>query len=384
MSEAMTLQLAGDFDANIGVEFEEFVSADKQFELQREAQDLTLKIKTVKQVLEQRGDDPEDATWGDLPIGTLADTPYTGEEREFPMFGGESLSDLDEPDDEPDDDEGEPMPEPPRKRASRDLAETMWTKPLSIARVLEREKRFTPPFSRALRRVFKKQHDDVKAKLALYPRGHRALPSAEILFDPADWGDLFDLETQAIRERAYLLAAAESLQLLGIFEEFSFSDAVAQELRLQGAQMVKLLNTTTEKRIRKALREALESNQEEGESLKQLTKAIDEIFKGRRRNTATIARTEMHRASQAGQIEAFVQAEVPFKTWLDARDSNVRETHFQEGILPVPLKADFILPSGWRAQYPSDSRLPPEESINCRCDAAPVFGIGDEQPVGDA
>jgi uncharacterized protein with gpF-like domain len=141
--------------------------------------------------------------------------------------------------------------------------------------------------------------------------------------------------------------------------------------------MVKLVNQTTSRRIRKALVQALESTTEEGETLKSLTNNIDEIFKGRRRNSATIARTEMHRATQSGQLESFVQADVPFKTWLDARDSNVRETHFQELILPARRNEDFILPSGARAQFPSDSRLPPEEAINCRCDAAPVFGTED-------
>ncbi|HET6414834.1 MAG TPA: hypothetical protein VFG22_00965 [Polyangiales bacterium] len=73
---------------------------------------------------------------------------------------------------------------------------------------------------------------------------------------------------------------------------------------------------------------------------------------------------------------------MPFKTWLDARDSNVRETHFQEGILPVPREGLFTLPSGHRCNYPGDSMLPAGESINCRCDAAPVYGIGDEVAGG--
>jgi hypothetical protein len=380
IADTLTLQLAGDFDPNIWVEFDEFVSGDKDYELRREAQDLDKKIKTVQQVLIDRGDDPGSAPWGELPVGTLADTPYTGEEREFPSFGSESTTDIEDP---PDDTEEEPELAPgeedesQRKRASRDLAAEMWTKPLSMARVMNREKKFTPPFGRALRRVFKKQNAAVKTALNEYRS--RALPAdSAALFDPAGWDELFDLETQAIREEAYLFSARESLALLGIVEDFSFTDTVAQTLRLQGAEMVKLVNRTTIKRIQKALQAA----QVEGDSLDDLTKAIDEIFKGRRRNSATIARTEMHRATQAGQLESFVQAEVPFKTWLDARDASVRETHFQEGILPARMGDDFILPSGYRCQYPSDSRLPAAESVNCRCDAAPVFGVGDEVPGG--
>jgi hypothetical protein len=361
-------------------ETNQFISADKVHALAKEDQDVKNKIKSPQQILAARGEDPEAASWGEFPPGGLADTPYTGEERSFGLGGSESVSDLDEPDDddesavETDDDE-------PRALRTRAAAAEHWTKPLSMARVLEREKKFVPPFARALRNIFKKQRKDVLAKLAEFAERSRAVPAdAGALFDPRGWDELFAAETDALREAAFLSSAQESLVLLGLEEEFIFSDAVAQSLRLQGAQMVKLVNQTTSKRIRKALAEALELAASEGETLAHLKKSIDEIFKQRRRNSATIARTEMHRATQSGQLGGFVQAAVPFKTWLDARDANVRETHFQESILPVRLNEDFILPSGHRCQYPSDSRLPPEESINCRCDAAPVFGTGDEVP----
>lgn len=383
MADAMTLQLAPDFDPNIWVEFEEFVSADKVHVLAREKQDIEKKIKSPQQILADRGGDPEAAPWGELPPGTISDSPYTGEERDFGFGGGESVSDLDDPEDDADDDSAlDPDTEPPRTRRIREHAAANWTKPLSMARVLKREKKFTPPFGRALRRVFSAQKKDVLAKLAEFVARSRTIPAEPaVLFDPAGWDEMFNLETMGVREQAYLFAAQESLALLGIEAEFIFTDAVTQAIRLQGAQMVKLVNQTTSRRIRKALVKALESTAEEGESLKQLTKGIDEIFKGRRRNSATIARTEMHRATQSGQLEAFVQADVPFKTWLDARDSNVRETHFQELILPVPREGNFILPSGASGPYPG-AMGDPAEDINCRCDAGPVFGTGDEVPVG--
>jgi len=366
ISGALTLQLASDFDPNIRVEFDKFVSADKVHILAQEKQDIETKVRSPQQILADRGGDPEAAPWGEFPPGSLADVPYTGEEREFGFGGGESVSDIDEPDDE----------DEPRNLRVRAMAADNWTKPISMARVLAREKKFVPPFGRALRRVFSKQRKDVLARLTEYTARKRAIPAdSAALFDPGGWGELFEAETGALREAAFLSAARESLVLLGLDTEFIFTDSVGQAIRLQGAQMVKLVNQTTAKRIRKELVAALESTLEEGETLSHLKKGIDEVFKGRRRNSATIARTEMHRATQAGQHESFVQAEVPFKTWIDARDSNVRETHYQEGILPVPRDGDFILPSGAVCQYPGDSRLPASESINCRCDSAPVFGL---------
>jgi len=97
IADALTLQLAPDFGESIVVQFEPFVLGDKDFELRREEQDLRCKIRVVNEVREERGDDA--VPWGDLPVGTLADTPYTGEEPE-PY----ELPEDDEPDD------GEPTP----------------------------------------------------------------------------------------------------------------------------------------------------------------------------------------------------------------------------------------------------------------------------------
>jgi hypothetical protein len=369
ISEALTNQLAKEFDPSLWVEFDEFVSVDKVHALAKEKQDIETKVKSPQQILVDRGKDPEAAPWGEFPPGSLSDVPYTGEERDFGMGGSESVSDLDEPDDEP---------EEPRAIGIRADAVDNWTKPLAMARVMAREKKFVPSFGRALRRVFSKQRKDVLAKLAEFAARSRAVPvDSSALFDPRGWDELFAAETDPLREAAYLSSAQESLALLGLDAEFIYTDAVGQALRLENAQMVKLVNQTTAKRIRKALTESLEANVTEGETLAALTKSINGIFKGRRRNAATIARTEMHKATQSGQMESFVQADVPFKTWLDARDSDVRETHFQEGILPVPRDGNFILPSGASGPYPG-SMGDPAEDINCRCDAAPVFNIEDK------
>lgn len=66
MQETLSLQLAPDFDPSIFVEFEPFVSDDKEFELKREAQDIQYGVRTVNKVLEDRGDDP--VPWGNQPL----------------------------------------------------------------------------------------------------------------------------------------------------------------------------------------------------------------------------------------------------------------------------------------------------------------------------
>ena len=71
-------------------------------------------------------------------------------------------------------------------------------------------------------------------------------------------------------------------------------------------------------------------------------------------------------ASQAKREEA-AEAGVTFrKTWVTARDVRVRLSHVALDGVTVDADADFEV-GGFPAAYPKDPRLPPEESIACRC-----------------
>ncbi|GAF95902.1 unnamed protein product, partial [marine sediment metagenome] len=75
IADAITNQLAPDFNDEIFCEFEPFVSADKEFDLKQEAQDLTLKVRSGQQIITDRNGDPEQAPWAEFPVGTFADIP---------------------------------------------------------------------------------------------------------------------------------------------------------------------------------------------------------------------------------------------------------------------------------------------------------------------
>lgn len=77
IAEDLTYQLAKDFDEAIKVEFEPFVSEDKEYELKRKAQDLTMMVTTINEERVKYGE--EEVPWGDQPIGTTADVPYDPE-----------------------------------------------------------------------------------------------------------------------------------------------------------------------------------------------------------------------------------------------------------------------------------------------------------------
>lgn len=63
IADGLTLQLARDFEGDVFVAFDEFVAPDKQFQLQQEQSDLDRKVRSINQVLTDRGEDEVD--WGD-------------------------------------------------------------------------------------------------------------------------------------------------------------------------------------------------------------------------------------------------------------------------------------------------------------------------------
>jgi len=363
IADTLTRRLARDYDASIFVEFEEFVSADKDYKLRQEAQDLTLKVRSAQQILADRGDDPEAATWGEYPVGTLADQPYTGEDQEFDM-GPDDPNALFEPD----------APDGERKRMRADLpasfdAESEWE------RVTLRERKFRPRFERALRGVFEAQRKEtIKRLRAMFSDRSRAGIQTEDLFDAAAWSRVFELRVDPIRRASYVESASEAMTNVSAPWDFEFTETVAKSLREQGAVMVKNINATTRARIVKALQQSMAEGTEGGESVDEVAKRINKVFSGRRKNATTIARTELHRSSQLAQIEGFKQSGVvEWKRWNDNRDAEVRDSHVASLIDVVKLDEPFTLASGLRCMAPNDPMLPVEEVANCRCFVTPVF-----------
>jgi len=91
----------------------------------------------------------------------------------------------------------------------------------------------------------------------------------------------------------------------------------------------------------------------------------------------TIARTELLRAHRGGAWDSYVTygAENGLrmrKTWIDSDDARVRPAHVDTDEQTVPIMEPFMVgvDGGPRfpAMYPGDPILPPNLSINCRCD----------------
>lgn len=74
IQESLTLQLAGDFDPRLFVEFEAFVAEDKEFRLKEEQLDLEHAVRSPNMVREDRGQDP--VPWGEKPTISSKVGPY--------------------------------------------------------------------------------------------------------------------------------------------------------------------------------------------------------------------------------------------------------------------------------------------------------------------
>ena len=120
------------------------------------------------------------------------------------------------------------------------------------------------------------------------------------------------------------------------------------------------INDTTQKIIKKEVRNYLE----EGLSVTQLAdnikKKIVDIGKSR---AVLIARTESHNAVQGGVYNTYKDADIPFIKWLTSKDERVRSSH--EAIDGQIRRRGELFSNGLK--YPGDSSGSLSEFERCRC-----------------
>lgn len=148
---------------------------------------------------------------------------------------------------------------------------------------------------------------------------------------------------------------------------FTHTDRVTRYIDRKTVKFADRVNTTT----RKSLREALSEGVRAGESVPQLSKRVQELFKSRRGwETERIARTEVLSASNHASMESYRQSGVvEKKEWLATPDERTRPNHWAINGEVVGLNERFS--NGLR--YPGDMMGSPEDIINCRCTTIPVI-----------
>lgn len=366
IADTLTVRLAGDFDPKLVVRFRDFVATDKTYELASEAQDLATKVRTVNHVREDRGLDPVE--WGDEPIGSIADVPYNAEEARGAQLQPDAPDALDDGDEaEGADDAAEDAP--PRVHG-RSGGRGAFSPRREWARVLRRERLYTPRLKNALLSVFGEQQRDALAKLD----AARARIGVDDVFRLLDWTRIFRMRVEPIRREAYLGTAKETLLSLNAKAgDFVLNERVVKTLERQATDAMRI-NATTHKKLARALAEGAAN----GESIDGIAKRVRSVFRTRRAHAETIARTEILRATQAAQVESFEQSGVvERKQWNTSMDDAVRDSHMLDGEV-VDLNDSFVLADGEQADAPGigagGGALSAGNAINCRCFLTPVMG----------
>ena len=135
-------------------------------------------------------------------------------------------------------------------------------------------------------------------------------------------------------------------------------------LRQYGLERVKGINATTRDKLASSLADGLEA----GESTAQLVKRVQEHMpKVQAERAASIALSEAHTSLQAGSFEQMKYGGVRTKTWMDAGDSDVRDSH--RNIYPKTIPIHERFSNG--LLYPGEPGADPSEVCNCRCDLLP-------------
>jgi HK97 family phage portal protein len=156
-------------------------------------------------------------------------------------------------------------------------------------------------------------------------------------------------------------------------KQFRVTDEMLQEIR----RIVLDSGTMISRGTMEDVLALIDRANEEGLTVEEFTQAAyaklhDELPIARSR---LVARTEMPKVENYGQLEGYKQAEfVELKGWLCSRVPLSRESHIaadeKYGADPIPLNDAFIV-GGAEMQYPGDPAGGPENDCNCLCTTFP-------------
>lgn len=121
----------------------------------------------------------------------------------------------------------------------------------------------------------------------------------------------------------------------------------------------------------KKLRQAFVTSIRNGESFDQLLKRLQKVTDSEASSAKRIAITESTRVWNSTQYRIAVEEQEETgiqydKTWI-CTFHNSRDSHIELHGTKIPLLADFQAHGGPMAFPGDDSRVGPEELINCRC-----------------
>ena len=155
-------------------------------------------------------------------------------------------------------------------------------------------------------------------------------------------------------------AGVDAKEFAGSSFDFNLSAEMGVWLDDRADIFLNQINDTTFKDLRLQFQESLEL----GESRDKLVGRVRDTYSNITTARAqTIARTEVHNATQKGTVEGYRQGGLTIKIWVAVLDSSTRDSHISVDGEERPL--DVAFSNG--LLYPGDPRGSAEEIINCRC-----------------
>ncbi|MCD6506454.1 hypothetical protein J7M22_07480 [Candidatus Poribacteria bacterium] len=143
------------------------------------------------------------------------------------------------------------------------------------------------------------------------------------------------------------------------------------------ADLISNITDDLRNRINRVLRLGILRGDPPFKIMREIGARIDRgVFRTPMQRAEAVARTELLRMYSLGHW-ARMQSTAEYvpglkKRWVSAHDPRVRPSHARADGQIVPWDKPFLV-GGHKAMYPRDPRLPPEESVNCRCVMVPVI-----------
>ena len=230
-------------------------------------------------------------------------------------------------------------------------------------------------FAAEQRALFNQQRADALLKLKAIPEtgikqveGGKVDLNGKLIFDPADWSVPYTRTgTQLITQ---ILAGAANGQAaefgLGAF------DARKQSVSQWVADRTSFWEQRVNSETAKLLAEELADGVEAGESIRDLQKRVEKVFKFNNEvRSEMIARTESLTAANQGHLEVYRQSGVvDEKMWLATLDGRERPEHHEANRQVVALDAKFSV--GGEALDAPGLGGSAGNVINCRCTVVPI------------
>lgn len=294
---------------------------------------------TINEAREKRGLDPIDngdvilVPFNLVPLGTGATPKEPAEEEEEKGFRNKSTHPNSDPD-----------------------VREMWGK-MQLKRMDNREK----PVLKAMKEYFEEQRDRIVQSVS--PANKRVFRKKDLIEETMS----IELEVKLGKEKLLPLmmsvleeAGSDALTLVGSDYAFNITSDIAGWLDSRVNLFMNQINETTFNTLKEQFAESLASEEGRDELVRRIEDTYGNINESR---AATIARTEVHNATQYGTVEGYKQSGLTTKIWVTVGDGSVRDSHASIDGEEKPIDAAFS--NG--LMFPGDPRGDASETVNCRC-----------------